>query len=278
MTWLGFCFAALLTSNCWADSPAGQTTPPAHERNIAISESQARSSVQWLADLALQKMPRVFEGDKDWGNTKEIVSGLKIRRDKLRISTKRRRKDVRHGRWIKYELSLPERSPSKDPVNIKIHRVSPDGDLPIGGTEGQRQDVRWRIESTLETPMSFSARVERWNLGVQLWSISIVGKMKVRMDSVASLGAYADYSEIPPALVVDPKIQTAKLHLLEFEVDRVSKIGGDVAEEWGELMEKVVRGVFLKKQNENLTNKLNKAIDKHRDDLRLSLSTLFESW
>ena len=279
-TWLGFFVTTfLLCQPVVADPPpAGRVIQPAHQRHVAISEAQARSSVQWLADFALQKMPRTFDGDKDWGNTKEIVSGLKIRRDGLRISTKRRRKDVRHGRWIKYELKLPEAKPKHDPVDIKIHRVHPVGDIAVGTANADHKDVRWQIESTMETPMTFTARVERWNLGVQLWSISIEGKMKVRLQSVSTLGAFADYSEIPPALVVDPKVQSAELQLLEFEVDRVSKIGGDVAEEWGELMEKVVRSMFLKKQNESLANKLNKSIDKHRDDLRLSLSTMFEGW
>ena len=53
-----------------------------------------------------------------------------------------------------------------------------------------------------------------------------------------------------------------------FEVDRVSKIGGDVAEQWGELMEDILIERLVKRQNEKLVGKLNKSIDKERDDLK----------
>ncbi len=250
-------------------------------RSFSISESQARNSVQWLADLAVDRMPRSFHGDKDWGQTKKIWSGVKIRRDGFELKTKRRFRDVRHGHWIKYELTLPTKANENraNSVVATVHRVARDGDLQTGAeTSEANQATHWRIESSVESPMMFSARVERWNLGVQWYSISVTGRLRVRLDSTANLTSYADYGEVPPALVIDPKMQTAQLQLIEFEVDRVSKIGGDVAEEWGELMEKVVREVFLKRQNEKLAARLNKSIDKHRDDLRLSLAEWFSKW
>ena len=268
------------SENSATDSPAILPTgvPTTHMPAYAISEAQARSSVQWLAEFAIKYAPRTYDGDKDWGDTKEVWSGLKVRREGLQLRTKRRKKEVNHGHWIKYELKLPELEPNKpDAVVAKIHRVTKAGDLRTGESQHQ-SNTHWQIESSVETPMDFTARIERWNLGVKWYSISVKGKMKVRLDSTTSLAFLADYSEVPPALIIDPEIQKAELHLREFEVDRVSKIGGDAAEQWGELMEKVVRNVFLKRQNEKLTSKLNKSIAKHKDDLRLSMSDWFSNW
>ncbi len=225
-------------------------------------------------------MPRTFDGDKDWGETKRVWSGVRIRRDGLRLKTKRRWKEVRHGRWIKYELQLPpvDSADSSKQVVAKVHEVSKTGDLQIGKVADVNGNSRWKIKSSVNAPMTFTARIERWNLGVQLFSISVTGKLRVRLDATTSFAAYADYSEIPPALVIDPRVDSAVLHLEEFEVERISKIGGDVAEEWGELMEGVVREVFLKRQNEKLTGKLNKSINKHRDDLRLSMADWLKTW
>ncbi len=252
-----------------------------HARTFPISETQARASVQWLSDLAVKHTPRTFDGDKGWGDTKKVWSGIKIRSKGLKLSTKRRFKEVRHGRWIKYELTLPPPAPANSTTEnqlvVQINRVVCEGDLQTGSPSGQT-NTHWKIDSAIETPMMFTARVERWNLGVQLYSLSVEGRLRVRLNSSATLTSYADYSEVPPALVIDPKIQQAELLLQQFEVDRVSKIGGDVAEEWGELMETVVRDVFLKKQNEKLVDKLNKAIDKRRGDLRLSLAEWFAKW
>ena len=253
-----------------------------HTSTLAISESQARSSIQWLAELAIRKSPRTYSGDKDWGDTKTIRTGIKLRREGLRLKTNSRKKELRHGRWIKYELTLPPPTP-QNPSNpnglvAKIHRVTKTGDLQVGTPNEEQTNAHWQIVSSVETPMEFSARVERWNLGVQWYSLSVKGKMRVRLDSTVALAFLADYSEVPPALVIDPKVTASKLDLIEFEVDRVSKIGGDAAEEWGEIMERVVRDVFLKKHNEKLTSKLNKSIGKNRDDLRLSMADWFATW
>jgi hypothetical protein len=119
--------------------------------------------------------------------------------------------------------------------------------------------------------MTFSAQIQRWNLGVKLFSVTILGEFTVRLDSTASVDFVTDYSVLPPALMFDPRIDQANLVLEHFEVDRVSHIGGDVAEEWGELMEDVIRDRLLKRQNEQLAAKLNRAIEKERDNLRVSM-------
>ena len=246
-------------------------------RGLPISEAQATESVQWLADLAIDRMERVFVGEKDWGKTKRTWSGLTVRREGFEIKTKRQYKDAKHGRWIQYRLRLPTKSKQGTPGGViaTVHRVTREGDLRLNAQPGDG-DTHWRIESSVETPILFMARIQRWNRGVQLMALNIQGRMRVRLDSTATLTSYADYSEVPPALVIDPRFQQARLHLVEFEVDRVSKLGGDAAEEWGNLVENVIRDVFLKRQNEKLVGTLNKSIDKNRDALRLSITEWFK--
>ena len=47
---------------------------------------------------------------------------------------------------------------------------------------------------------------------------------------------------------------------------------------WGELLEDILIERLVKRQNEKLVGKLNKSIEKERDDLKLSLSEWFENW
>ena len=44
-----------------------------------LTTAQAHAAVQWLADLAMRKMPPTYRGDKGWGDTKEIWAGVKVR-------------------------------------------------------------------------------------------------------------------------------------------------------------------------------------------------------
>ena len=128
------------------------------------------------------------------------------------------------------------------------------------------------IVCEMSAPLDFAARIERWNLGIQWYSVEVKGHMKIRMEIQATLDAYPDYSEIPPAIVVDPKVISANLDLRSLNVDRVSKIGGEVAEQWGELAEKIIDEILMDDINRKLPAKLNKAIDKKRDRLRFSTS------
>ena len=77
--------------------------------------------------------------------------------------------------------------------------------------------------------------------------------------------------------MIDPRIHEAHLFLDRFEVDRISDIGGDVAEGWGEVIQELLVERLIKKQNERLVDQLNQSIERERDDLRLSLADWFES-
>lgn len=239
-------------------------------QSVAISEEQARHSIQWLSTFALDRAPRMYDGDKHWGDQKKLWAGVRVKLDGLKIKTHRRFREVNHGRWLRYEVNLPPQGTGNAPV-ATIHQVRQIADPTIG-------QQRWQIESSITAPMKFTTRIQRWNLGVKLYSLTIRGDMRVRLNSTTSVGFVADYSEVPPALVIDPKVEKAELVLEHFEVERISKIGGDVAEEGGELMESLIRDRFLDKQNDRLVAKLNKSIDKERDDLRLSLAEWFASW
>lgn len=233
-----------------------------------MDEAQARVSVQWLADLAMAKVPRTFEGEKDWGKTKKIWSGIKIDRDGLKLKTHRRYREVENGRWIQYEVELPK---SSSGANMTVHSVLPAIHPETGAPS-------WKIRSSIIAPMKFKARLQRWNLGLKVFSLTVTGRIQVRMNSQTSLAFSADYSEIPPALVIDPIVESAGLVLQDFEVDRVGNIGGDVAEQWGELIQEVLVERFVKKQSERLVDKLNRSIEKERDDLRLSMADWIGKW
>ena len=235
-------------------------------QTLQITSDQAKDSVQWLANKASRHIPRTMNGDKNWGGTKRVWAGFKMRMDGFKLRTNRRHRELEQGRWVKYEVTLPDVPPA-----IKITDVSPI----IDATTGEQS---WTITSSVVSPMEFEARVQRWNLGVKLFSVTVVGKARIRLNSTLSVGFHANYGEIPPGLVIAPTIQKAALVMEHFEVDRVSNIGGDVAEQWGELLEDILIERLIKRQNEKLVGKLNKSIEKERDDLKISLSEWFENW
>jgi len=236
----------------------------------AMNAGQARRTVQALADRAIAKLPHRYDGEKNWQRQKKLWAGVKVRREGLRLTTKRRWREVRHGLQTKYHVRFPGDARARRPVAARILRVQHHA--------GGDARAQWEIEAELVSPLDFSARVERWNWGVQWYSVEISGHMKVRLHCTARLSAYPDFSEIPPAVAIDPIITSASVHLDGFHVDRISKVGGEVAEQWGELAKKIAEEIFWDDFNESLSAKLNHAIEKHRDDLRFSAAEWLTRW
>src|SRR6056297_585545 len=71
--------------------PVGSQTRP----GVSLSRDQTRESVSWLAGQLMLHAPRRIEGDDDWGNTKQVWSGVKVRADGWKIKTHRRQRDLR---------------------------------------------------------------------------------------------------------------------------------------------------------------------------------------
>ena len=235
-------------------------------QTLQVTSHQAKDSIQWLATKASKHIPRTMSGDKNWGDTKRVWAGVKMRIDGFKLRTNRRYRELEQGRWIKYEVTLPDVPPA-----IEITNVSPDTDATTG-------EQNWMITSSVVSPMDFEARIQRWNLGVKIFSVTVRGKARIRLNSTLLVGFHLNYGEIPPGLVIAPSVQKAELVMEHFEVDRVSKIGGDFAEQWGELLEDILIERLVKRQNEKLVGKLNKVINEEQDELKLSLSDWLENW
>ncbi|WP_145390335.1 hypothetical protein [Stieleria neptunia] len=230
-----------------------------------MTSDEARATVQSLVDLAIGKTPHRYDGKKNWEKTKKIWAGVRFRRDGLKLSTHRRWRDVRHGLQTRYHVQFPGQASAPRPILATVRNVTHSS-----GDSAER--AGWMIECDLATPLDFTARIERWNLGVQWYSVEVSGHMEIRLTVHGRLSSYPDYSVLPPAIVIDPTVTSASLHLAALHVDRISKVGGEVAETWGEIVEKIVNEILIDDINKKLHAKLNKAIDKKRDELRFSAS------
>ncbi|MEM6780113.1 MAG: hypothetical protein AAF670_20850 [Planctomycetota bacterium] len=256
-----------------ASNPLGGVQP---RFEVDLSPDQSRQAIQWMALQWIRHSPATIDGDSHWGDTKSVWAGVKLTRDGLKLSTKRRWRELRHGRWIRYEIRLPTMPSTSDRLvvadtPISIHELSP--------VVGERDElVGWSVDGELQTPAKFDVRVERWNLGVQWYSVNITGDMTLRLRCRGKFAVQADYAEIPPAVALKATIADAKLDVPYFEVQRISKIGGDVAEEIGELAEDTILKLWLRRENKKLADRLNRGIEKNQDDLRFSWLDWLAKW
>lgn len=224
-----------------------------------IPPEEAKRLLQWALDWGRQLLPESYQRDKDWDKQKRIYAGFNIRADDGRLSTKRRWKEVNHGRWLRYDIRLGD---VYDPRRLKVQVT----DAHLG------EDQRLHFEARVDTRVDVHLQQQHWNLGVRLYSLSVEADARLRMEIVGDIGFELDLTRIPPDVLADPHVSTIRLSLVDLNVDRISHVGGEVPESIGDLVKQVIRDEYLPSQQAKIAEKLNRQIDRRRDRLRLGAS------
>ena len=255
-------FVAFSGRETCAEQAKLATIPPdatAAEQLASLQNSEGFQ--QLITAIVRDNIPHEFEEEDGWGETKEVWDGLKIWMDGLQIKTKRRKKKAKHGSWKRYRVRLvdPEQN-----FQIRIANISC---LPQGRTQFDLQ---------VDTKLDAFARLAQWERGIQLIALSANATAHVRFRATCSLGATLDPSTFPPDLVLDPVVHSAELELVKFRLIRVSQIGGSIAYELGKALREILEDQ-VSKQRRKLPEKINRQIDKNRDDLRFSIRDVVDS-
>lgn len=272
---------ALAVCLCNADSANGQdasgpeppplvlTPPTVAEPNseAAVDPRQHMPAVEasqltdLLEYLIRENIPAVYEDKDDWGKTKRVYAGVRLRRDGWRLETKRRWRELNHGAWRRVAV---QRADPDETLLVRLSAFEPAG---VG---------RWRYELLLESPIQIVAQWMQWSLDVRLWQLTAEADARVQLRIAGSIGILVDPIRVPPDLVVDPIVEEADFRISYFELQRVGKIRGDVAEELGELAYEVLDEAVIKPARRDIVARLNRQIDRKRDNLRLSPSAWIE--
>ena len=262
LTFKAIMIAAMLIVPCNSFVAAQQPQDAsANAQSAEQPDDDAKQLDDFLTRLALDSMPVRYVEDKDWGKQSERWDGVKVSFKNGRLRTKRRKKLVNHGTWDRYEVSLvdPEKSFAVQMNNFK----ETDAD-------------RVTFDVVITAKVDVMARQAKWVKGMQLYSISADGSADVQLSISASLGSRMDVSKFPPDITFDPRIEDAKIKLANFRIDRVSKAGGEFAQQVTRIVKSKIDKKIASKEDK-LVEKLNAKIEKSRDRLTLSAHDALKS-
>ncbi len=237
--------------------------PPLESSSLTLPPADAGTGTdagqkldRLITRLVLENLPHSYEKKKNWGNQDKRWDGVQIRRDGLKVKTKRKWKPVNHGTWKKYSAELIDPD-QKFTVQVKnFHRTS-------SGATGF--DIHFTAHLKLH------GRQTKWVKGVQLYSLSADGHALVSLVVACELKVSMDASNFPPDLIVDPRAVDAKLRVDQFRLDRISKVGGEFSQQVARQVRKELDDKIREKEK-RLVEKINKQLDEKRDRLRLSLA------
>ena len=217
--------------------------------------------VAWLEKLIRRNLPENYSNDKKWGKQKEVWDGIKLRREGLKIETKRKKKLVNAGTWTKYSISLVK---PDEQLFIQFNRLEalPDGRIAFGVTVDCMLDV--------------FGRLSQWVRDVQIISLSANADAGCRLYLSGTVQFKMNLLKFPPDVSLKPQVDEAHVTLTHYRVRRISQIGGDFAKVLGNGLRRTV-DEKLEETNAKLVGKINKQLEKHEDKLSFSAQDWLKS-
>ena len=231
-----------------AEQPTRPWTPPAEFQ-------------EFLTSIAREHLPDKYEKSKNWGNTKRVVSGLRVELDGLRLETRRRYRDVNDGAWQKYRIDILD--PDKH-FEVKLHSL-------------RQQENKVLGKVIVEARLKVFGRHSQWERGVQLFSISAEATARVRLTASVECTARLDAARLPPDVILTPRVTSADLKILDFELQRVGELSGPGVQSLSHAVREVLEERIAQRRHK-LVEKLNKSLTKREEKFRLSAAGFFESW
>lgn len=225
-----------------------------------VSADERAELSAWVKWMVLKNLPPNFEDNRKWNKQKEVFDGIHLRREGLKIETKRKYKTVKHGTWTRYTVQFlnPE-----DDLIVDIQKID--------FTQDGRIDIRTRVEA----PLKLFGRLTQFQRDVQWISLSVNATATVEMTMDCQVNIHVNTLKFPPDVEFSPVVTNAKVQLKEFDVERISQIHGTPAEVLGKGIREVL-DEKLEEYDEKLVEKMNREIIKQKSKLKLSLSDWLE--
>lgn len=248
IAWLPVTFWLVLCVVCVAKSAEPAASSP------GIPGGLAPELISQIAShIIAAEIPREFEGSKDWGRTKRMTTGLRSYGNFFKFDIHRDRSEVNDGIWKRYRLTLVD--PDKN-LDVKI--------------ENLRTLETGRIALTLNVAAKVHgwARIKIYESGVHIIALEAEGDTGIRLAIDADIGVKpASSDSFLPSYAIDPLVTDARLKFEDFNLTRISDVGGTFAHEVGIVLREAAEDELKGKK---LTEKINRSIDKHRDRLKLT--------
>lgn len=233
-------------------APPAPVAPPTSAPVSAADQLLADN----LASIVRDAIPREYARKKEWGKTKRITVGVTTDDPIYQLKLHRRKKDVPHGTWKQYRVTLNE--PDKR-LHVAVTNLHP--------LEGGGVGMRLLVDADL----AGWAQVRNYNRGVHLLTLTAEGTSQLHL----TVDCEVRMAMTTKGMALDPKVTAAHLDLRDFELQRFGEIEGALAQELGDGLKHLVQDEL---DSPALTAKLNHAIDKKRDRLVVSAADLMPSW
>jgi hypothetical protein len=237
-----------------ADAPSPPPTIVSPTSTNPPSPNIEESLSAIVQQLVVDSLPRQFTDDKKWGKTTKVINGLKIEHDGDGLKIRKHTHEVNDGLWEDYRAELID--PGKE-LQIRVENVRSSG------------PSQTSLQLFLAARLRGEARLEQWKDGVKLLNINTEAECKVEARLDMDVRWHWQQGSLFGDLAVEPKVTGAELRLVDFDLQKVSKLQGWAARELGDGLKHTIARQ-LHREEPKLVEKLNSAIQKKQSKLHFS--------
>jgi hypothetical protein len=224
--------------------------PPTTDASPPVGESLSALAQR----IVLDSLPKQFADQRDWGQTKKIVNGLHLKEEGDRLKIEKHTKEVKDGIWKQYRIDV----------------VDPEHQLQIRIADLHQTDPgHSAFQILLSAKLHGQGRWEQWKDGIKLLNFNAEADSRIEARLDCEMAVDWKPGGVLGQLNIEPKVTGARLELVDFDLEKVSKIEGRTAHELGERLQNTL-AKKLHAEEPKLVEKLNKAIQKRQDRLRFS--------
>ena len=239
-------FAGIAPRHAQAEAVGQNSSTPAKAAGQSVI-------TEFVEQIVRDQLKTEYVDDDDWGKTRQIVVGYKIKGKPFNWHVRHDKKEVNDGLWEKYTVRL----------------VDPDEHFHMRVSQLEMHGGKIAFGLSLSAKLSGDARLERWRQGVKMLNTHVEADAAVDIFLAGEIGIKLVSGETLPAVAIEPTISKIDIKLRQFDLQRVSKLSGIAAHELGEGLEERIQKE-LNRREAKIVAKLNKSIEKRKDKLRLS--------
>jgi hypothetical protein len=257
--------AALAVPAAWAWlAVVASTAPSRAAESGSLSPELLASMSQMVRGILVESVPEKIEKGDNWGDTRARFSQLKVKTDGGKLRLEANSKEVKHGLWK--QIVVEPMDPARN-LRFRIVEARSTG----------KNTVAFAVAAA--SPLKLTAKVERWRTGVKLFNFSTDADASIEMRIDGELSYEFKDIDGKNYLTFSPTIKHVDLKLIEFDLRRLGPAEGQLVQYLGDMLSDPLADQ-LDRHEPKVAKKLNDAITKRQDKLRvpMSLSFDFGSW
>lgn len=216
---------------------------------------------EFITKIVRDQLPADYEKRKNWGHTAKSFDGISIQLKDGQLKTHRKFKDANDGTWQMYRIKL------KDPAEQFDIQISN-----IRKLDGGKVALDIAVDASLEV----FGRQSQWEHGLQIYSLSAEADARVRLWAAVEVATKLDPTRFPPDIYLQPEITAARFEIPDFRVRRIGELHGPVVRSLSHAVREALEEK-LADDNQKIVAKLNRAIDKQEQKLKLSMADVLKS-